>query len=181
MSLSQGNPSTFTIPRSNSGHRRSVLWRALAVCAAVGVGLPALAASAQAAPRTVTGNVVFRIMDYENFGSNERCNREVRLTPRAIEVGSTTRIRVTAACGGEIRVEVTYALQQQEGGFIRVTEGLVNFYEGESSNTNDLDGSSAFGDMFLWPGQSGVRNIHVENWAEGEPDDKADVALTLRN
>jgi hypothetical protein len=72
-------------------------------------------------------------------------------------------------------------LEHQQGGFIRVTEGLVKLYEGASENTGDLDGASAFRDIFLFPGQSDARNIHVQNWMEGEPDDKADVRLTLRN
>ena len=46
-------------------------------------------------------------MDYESVGRNERCRPEVRLTPRAIEVGTFKDIVVRARCGGEIRVEVT--------------------------------------------------------------------------
>ena len=51
--------------------------------------------------------------------------------------------------------------------------GLVEFYEGDSENTRDWDGARAFSDMFLWPGSGFARNIHVQNWSEGEPDDKA--------
>lgn len=159
----------------------SALWRSLAVLTATVIAVPALATTAQATPRAVTGNVVFQIMDYESFGPNERCRRDFRLTPRDIEVGTHKDIVLSGRCGGEIRVEVHYRLEQQQGGFIRVTRGLVMFYEGTSENTNDLDGASAFADIFLFPAQSASRNIHVQNWAEGEPDDKADVGLTLRN
>lgn len=170
--------------KTNGIHRGahgSALWRALVVSTATVLAFPALATTAHAAPRTVTGNAVFQIMDYENFGANERCRSDVRLTPRDVEVGTKRAIKVWATCGGEVRVEVHYALQQQAGGFIRVTEGSVMFYEGDSVKTGDLDGASAFADIFLWPGQSDVRNIHVQNWEEGQPDDKADVGLTLRN
>jgi hypothetical protein len=159
----------------------SVLLRALVVPAATVIAVPALATDAQAQVRTVTGNAVFRIMDYESVGANERCHRDVRLTPRAIAVDTPRTVKVWATCGGEIRVEVHYTLTQQQGGFIRVTGGLVKFYEGASTNTGDLDGSSAFSNIFLFPGQSAARNIHVQNWSEGQPDDKADVTLTLRN
>jgi hypothetical protein len=160
----------------------SALWRALAVLTATVIALPALATTAQAAPlRTVTGNAVFQIMDYESVGRNERCRPEVRLTPRAIEVGTFKDIVVRARCGGEIRVEAHYRLENQQDGFICVKHGLVEFYEGDSENTRDLNGARAFSDMFLWPGQGFARNIHVQNWSEGQPDDKADVTLTLRS
>jgi hypothetical protein len=35
--------------------------------------------------------------------------------------------------------------------------------------------------MILFPLASGSRSVHVQNWNEGQPDDKADVTLTLRN
>jgi hypothetical protein len=160
----------------------SALWRALAVPTATVIAVPALATTAQAAPlRTVTGNAVFQIMDYESVGANERCRRDVRFPPRAIEAGTSKRVTVRARCGGEIRVEVHYLLENQQDNFIRVKEGLVEFYEGASENTGDRDGAKAFSNMFLWPGQSFARNIHVQNWEEGEPDDKADVTLTLRS
>jgi hypothetical protein len=161
----------------------SALWRALAVLTATVIAVPALATTAQAAQvRTVTGNAVFQIMDYEDVGANKRCRRDVRLTPRAIEVGTRRTIGpVSAGCGGEIRVEVHYRLAHQQGGLISVTEGLVLFYEGDSENTGDRDGSRAFSHALLWPGQSTTWNIHVQNWSEMQPDDKADVTLTLRN
>ncbi|GAB92384.1 hypothetical protein [Gordonia rhizosphera] len=167
--------------RTNPSSHGYVPWRVILISSAMLIAIPAQASTAHAAPRTVTGDVVFQIMDYENFGANERCHHDFRLTPRSVEVNQKRIITVRATCGGEIRVEVRYALQQQAGGYIRVTEGSVKFYEGDSVNTNDLDGTSAFANIFLWPGQSAVRNIHVQNWAEGEPDDKADVRLTLRN
>jgi hypothetical protein len=162
----------------------SPLWRALAVLTAAVIAVPLLATTAQAAQvRTASGNAVFQIMDYESIGANERCHRDRQLIPRDIEVGTFRDIVVSARCGGEIRVEIHYRLEQQQGqvGLIRVTRGLVLFYEGDSENTGDLDGSRAFSDTLLWPGQSATWNIHVQNWSEGEPDDKADVRLTLRN
>ncbi|MCX4909132.1 hypothetical protein [Streptomyces sp. NBC_00878] len=62
-----------------------------------------------------------------------------------------------------------------------MTGGLVKFFEGSSTNTGGLDGTSAFSNMFLFPLQTGARNIHVQNWSEGQPDYKADVTLALRN
>jgi hypothetical protein len=159
----------------------SVLWRALVVSAATVMAVPALATDAQAQQRTVTGSLTMRIMDYEAFEENAICNRNRSLIPRVITVGTPKKITVRERCGGEIRVEVHYKLTHQQGGFIRVTEGEVKFFEGDSENTGDLDGTSAFANIFLWPGQSASRSIHVQNWNEGQPNDKADVTLTLRN
>jgi hypothetical protein len=168
----------------HGGAYGSALWRALAVLTVTVIAVPALATTAQAAQvRTVTGNAVFQIMDYENVGANERCRREVRLIPRAIEVGTSQKITLRARCGGEIRVEVHYRLTQQpqQNGLILVTEGLVEFYEGASENTDDRDGAKAFSQTLIRPGQSTTWNIHVQNVSEMQPDDKADVTLTLRN
>ncbi|MET7573049.1 hypothetical protein ABZT04_31840 [Streptomyces sp. NPDC005492] len=163
------------------GSSRSALWRALIIPAAAAIAVPALATDAQAAQRTVTGSVSMRIMDYEDFGPNTVCNRGFSLTPRVVNSGFSNRIRLSSKCGGEVRVEVHYKLNIDPNGVIRVTEGLVKFYEGTSEDTGDLDGASAFANMILFPGASASRNIHVQNWSEGQPDDKADVTLTLRN
>ncbi|WP_225828036.1 hypothetical protein [Streptomyces naphthomycinicus] len=160
---------------------RSAIWRALVIPAAAAIAAPALATDAQAAERTVTGSVSMRIMDYESFGRNTVCNRGFSLTPRAVKSGFSNSITLSSKCGGEIRVEVHYKLDIDPNGVIRVTEGLVKFYEGDSENTSDLDGASAFANIILFPGASASRNIHVQNWSEGQPDDKADVTLTLRN
>ncbi|MET7451886.1 hypothetical protein ABZT03_08325 [Streptomyces sp. NPDC005574] len=163
------------------GSYRSMLWRVLVIPAAAAIAVPALATNAQAAQRTVTGSVSMRIMDYEDFGPNTVCNRSFSLIPRVITSGTSTKIRAWSKCGGEVRVEVHYKLTVDPNGVIRVTEGLVEFYEGTSEDTGDLDGASAFANMILFPGASDSRNIHVQNWSEGQPDDKADVTLTLRN
>ncbi|MEV6201486.1 hypothetical protein AB0M64_16125 [Streptomyces sp. NPDC051771] len=162
---------------------RSALWRALAIPAAAAIAVPALATDAQAThQRTVTGTVSMRIMDWENFGSNTVCNRGFSLTPVALTKGSgSTKVRAWAKCGGEIRIEVHYRLAADPNGVVRVTEGLVELYEGDTENNGDLDGTSAFANLILFPLASGSRNIHVQNWNEGQPDDKADVTLTLRN
>jgi hypothetical protein len=163
------------------GSSRSALWRALVIPAAAAVAVPALATDAQAAERTVTGNVSMRIMDYEDFGPNTVCNRGFSLTPRTVTSGTAKRITLASRCGGEIRVEVHYRLAIDPNGVIRVTEGLVKFFEGASEDTGDLDGAQTFANMILFPGASASRNVHVQNWGEGQPDDKADVTLTLRN
>ncbi len=161
---------------------RSLLRRALVLPAAVVVVVPALATEAQAShQRTVNGSVSMRIMDYENFGPNTVCNRNFSLTPVTVTVGTSKRVAAWSKCGGEIRVEVHYKLTHEPNGVVRVTEGIVKFFEGDSENTGDLDGASAFGNMVLFPGLSLSRNVHVQNWNEGQPDDKADVRLTLRN
>lgn len=159
----------------------SALWRALVIPAAAAIAVPALATNAQAAQRTVTGNISWRIMDYADVGANKVCNRGLSLNPSTVTSGTDKRIRAWAKCGGEIRAEVHYRLSIDPNGVIRVTEGKVELYEGDSENSTDLDGTSAFANMILFPGASGTRSIHVQNWAEGQPNDKADVTLTLRN
>ncbi|MFD3837225.1 hypothetical protein ACFWWC_13305 [Streptomyces sp. NPDC058642] len=162
---------------------RSAVWRALVIPAAAAIAVPALATDAQAAhQKTVTGDVSMRIMDWENVGPNTVCNRGFALNPVTLTKGSgSTKVRAWAKCGGEIRVEVHYRLAADSNGVVRVTEGLVEFYEGDTENNGDLDGASAFAHRILFPGVSTSWNIHVQNWNEGEPDDKADVTLTLRN
>ncbi|MFJ3444194.1 hypothetical protein ACIPM2_23800 [Streptomyces sp. NPDC086081] len=172
---------TMKVKGMRPGSHRSTLRRALVIPVAAAIAVPALATDAQAAERTVTGNVSMRIMDYETVGSNTICNRGFSLTPRVVKSGFSNKIRLASRCGGEIRVEVHYRLNIDPNGVIRVTEGLVKFYEGASENTGDLDGTSAFANMIIFPGASVSRNVHVQNWSEGQPDDKADVTLTLRN
>ncbi|CAL9331423.1 hypothetical protein [Streptomyces sp. enrichment culture] len=160
------------------------LWRALAVPAAAVIAVPVLATDAGASHlRTVTGSVAFRIMDYESVGRNEVCHRNVSLDHRDIEIGvdNTRPITVRARCGGEIRIEVHYDIRHDSGGFIRVTNGLVELYEGTTTRTGDKDGWTEFERMFLYPLQRDSRNIHVQNTEEEQPHDKADVTLTLRN
>ncbi|GLP72070.1 hypothetical protein TUSST3_86880 [Streptomyces sp. TUS-ST3] len=162
---------------------RSTLWRALIIPAAVAIAVPALATDAQAAhQRTVTGNLSMRIMDWENFGPNTVCNRGFSLTPIVLtKGGSSVTNRAWSKCGGEIRVEVHYRIAADPNGVVRVTEGRVELYEGDTENNGDLDGTRALGDAILFPGASATWKPHVQNWNEGEPDDKADVTLTLRN
>jgi hypothetical protein len=161
---------------------RSLLRRALVLPATVVVAVPALATEAQAGhQRTVNGSVAMRIMDHETFGANAVCNRSVDLKPAVVTVGGHVRVKAWAKCGGEIRVEVHYKLTLDPNGVVRVTEGIVKFFEGDSENTGDLDGASAFANMILFPGLSLSRNVHVQNWNEGQPDDTADVRLTVRN
>ena len=59
--------------------------------------------------------------------------------------------------------------------------GLVEFYEGDSENTRDLDGARAFSDMFLWPGKvlPGIYTYRIGR--KGSPTTGADVTLTLRS
>ncbi|MER6675096.1 hypothetical protein [Streptomyces sp. NPDC000983] len=164
------------------GAHRSALRKALVLPVVAALAVPALATSAEANhQRTVGGNAAFRTMDYESVGRNERCNGSLPLSLGPVEVGKPRDFTISAKCGGEIRVEVHFRLTHQQGGFIRVTHGSVELYEGTSASTTDRDGVAAFGNEFLFPGQSTTKNVHVQNWNEGQPDDKADVTLTLRN
>ncbi|MBP2193018.1 hypothetical protein [Nocardia goodfellowii] len=130
----------------------------------------------------MTANAAYRIMDHETWPEkNEVCKGEFKPRTRSIEVGSTQRPSFWIKCGGEIRVEFHYALTQRPDGLIAVTEGLVELYEGATTNTDELGGSSAFEHKLIWPGQSVSWQIHVQNWRDGEPDDKADVTFTVRN
>ncbi|MFF7052171.1 hypothetical protein ACFY94_27850 [Streptomyces griseorubiginosus] len=179
--LMEGNPMKANGVRHNS--YRSALWRALIVSAAGAIAIPALATDAQAThQRTVTGNVSMRIMDWENFGPNTVCNRGFSLTPVVLTKGGRAESNSgSAKCGGEIRVEVHYTVAADPNGVVRVTAGRVDLFEEDTEDNNDLDGRRALGNAILFPGASATWNAHVQNWAEGEPDDKADVTLTLRN
>ncbi|GLW44482.1 hypothetical protein Stsp02_01440 [Streptomyces sp. NBRC 14336] len=161
---------------------RSALWRALIVPAAVAIAVPALATDAQAShQRTVTGRVSMRIMDWENFGPNTVCNRGFSLTTVLTKGGPSVPNSGSAKCGGEIRVEVHYTVAADPNGVVRVTAGRVDLYEEDTEDNRDLDGSRALGNAILFPGAGATWRAHVQNWAEGEPDDKADVTLTVRN
>ncbi|MEU3760071.1 hypothetical protein [Streptomyces albogriseolus] len=163
--------------RGTLGFRR---WRAILIPAAAVMVVPALAVDAQAAPsRTVTSNAAMRIMDYETFGSNPVYNRNSFVTTADIPVGETRDAQHTVKVGGEIRVEVRFTLQHDTGGFIHVINGLVLLFEGASEDTGDLDGVRVIPHLFLWPGQTESTFIHV--YSVEEPDDKADITLTVRN
>ncbi|MCX5610651.1 hypothetical protein OHB39_24235 [Streptomyces sp. NBC_00047] len=161
----------------------SALWRVLIIPTATVIAVPALATPAQAVPtRTVSGNAILRIMDYESVGENEVCPRNIPLDFRDIKLGSHRHVGFSAGrCGGEIRVEIHFTLEHDQVGFIRVTNGLVKFFEGATTSTLDLDGWNTFPNILLLPGVEDFRNIHVQNTAEKQPNDKADVKLTLRN
>ncbi len=156
-------------------------WQMFAIVAAAAIlAVGTQAPRADAATRTVNGNVSFRIMDWENFGSNERCYPSMALTPRRVGVDDLRTVTLTAYCGNEIRVEVRYSLRQLSNGQVQVYRGRVDFFEGDTAYNGDLDGTTYFSTRTLRPGVSTTWNIHVENWQERQPDDRADVTLTLR-
>ncbi len=72
-----------------------------ATAGALSVGLFAPAAEASAlADRTATGTITFDMMDYENFGKNERCRYNLPLSKTGSIGGPARNFRAWAKCGG---------------------------------------------------------------------------------
>ncbi len=165
--------------RSRSATRPLSRWCAAATCVSAVVGLAVTTAPAHAATRTVTGDASFVINDYENFGSDERCNRDVNIN-FTLTSGQTRSRVATARCGGEIRVELHYTVRE-ENGTVYLTKGRVDFFEGDSENTNDLDGTKRLKADNITPGQSMTYSPFVYNRDENEPRDWARVEFTLNN
>jgi hypothetical protein len=113
-----------------------------------------------------------RIMDYENFGENEVLDGGFSPTPAFVRVGPTHRHESTSYVtkwGGEIRVEARYDVTWNADLSVTVACN-VKLYEGESDDTDDLDGEK--GDIVtVFKNQENVpMNIHVRNYAEDDDD-----------
>ncbi|MFI9243980.1 hypothetical protein ACIGXF_15600 [Streptomyces sp. NPDC053086] len=159
----------------------STFWQRLVVPATMLIVAAASGTTAQSASRDVTGNVVFQIMDYETFGKNERCRYDI---PIVNEMNENEPWRYSkywyfGKCGGEVRAEIHYYIRRYRDGLVDV-KGELQLYEGTSADTDDRDGLNVFA-LDVPQGQTGTTSIHVENTDEGQPDDKADVTLTLHN
>ena len=169
----------FRTASTRTATRPIARWCAAATCAAAVVGLVATTAPAHAATRSITGDASFVINDYENFGSDERCNRDVNIN-FTLTSGQTRSRVATARCGGEIRVELRYTVRE-ENGTVYLTKGRVDFFEGDSENTNDLDGTKRLAADNMKPGESLTYRPFVYNRDENEPRDWARVEFTLNN
>jgi hypothetical protein len=160
----------------------SRLWYPLTLPAAVVMAATAPGAAAHSVPQQpwkVTGSVVMNIVDYETFGPNEYCNYVIPLTNEGNTGGAPSNYWYFGKCGGEIRAEIHYQIQRSSSGLLDI-EGKVDFYEGTSVNTDDLDGTRTF-DFQVAPNTSGDKKIKVWNEDEDEPDDRATVTLFLHN
>ncbi|GAB1821496.1 hypothetical protein [Herbidospora sp. RD11066] len=146
----------------------------------LGVFAPAAEASALA-DRTATGNITFDMMDYENFGKNERCRYNLSLNNTGRIGGPARNFKAWAKCGGEIRTEVHYRLQWAASGILTVDNIAVWFFEGDSADTPWLKGKGSIGTFLLWPGQGATRQIRVQNDVDRQPDDRTILTFTLRN
>ncbi|MFZ2241088.1 MAG: hypothetical protein WAV90_16365 [Gordonia amarae] len=121
----------------------------------------------------------YDINDYETFGSDEICTPTTRRVENLDDKHYFHRTS-RARCGGEIRVEVKYTLDQ-ENGTVFLTAGRVNFYEGDTDTTNDLDGTARIKKLTVPPGTTGETSVRVSNTAENEPRDRALVYITVDN
>lgn len=177
--FSRRHLSLLSLANSGTLSRRSTKWCAGATCAAAAIGLVATTAPAQAATRHISGSASFVINDYEDFGSDERCNHDVNID-FTLTTGQTRSRVATARCGGEIRAELRYTVRE-ENGTVYLTKGRVDFFEGDSENTNDLDGTKRLAPDNMAPGESLTYKPFVYNRDENETRDWARVEFTLSN
>ncbi|PKK14474.1 MAG: hypothetical protein BUE48_009525 [Thermomonospora sp. CIF 1] len=127
--------------------------------------------------RRLEGTITVTTNDYETFGSDQRCSHTVRMS---IVVSPSTRgFRTTTTCGGEIRTELLHYYRTDARGVISVW-GTVYFYEGDSVNTNDLDGTTTYS-FQIQPGWRVTRNVHVWNVAENERRDWSTIRFDVAN
>ncbi|WP_066360723.1 hypothetical protein [Herbidospora mongoliensis] len=159
--------------------------RSLGLSAAAGalsLGLFAPAAEASAlAERTATVNITFDMMDYENFGKNERCRSTLPRSKTGGIGGPARSFKAWAKCGGETRTEIYYRLRWAASGILTVDNIVVWFFEGDSADTPWLKGKGSIGTFLLWPGQSATRQIRVQNDVDGQPDDRTILTFTVGN
>ncbi|WP_448316556.1 hypothetical protein [Streptomyces sp. CO7] len=174
------------LPRRLRGGRRALV---LPAAFAAATALVSSASTASAAPDTpwhVVGNVQMRIMDHEDFGKNPVCNYNIPIDHRG-----TGQLPQSfwwfGKCGGEVRAEIHYSLSGQADGSVWVAgPAYVQLYEGASDTTRDLDGQvqwvpySVLGPTIAKGGPPLTKSFHVTNAAEGEPDDKVDLTITMR-
>lgn len=157
------------------------LRRLIAIGAAVVCGLVFPAAPASADTQLASAGVAARIMDYEVFEENHVCNFGRQFKSWSLNDGYSVPVSYRAKCGGEIRVEVYFRIENVAGAYIRVTQGQLIFFEGDSADTNAIAGFGDFPDMVLYPTQTVTRQIHLWNSRDNQPDDKADVTVTISN
>ncbi|WP_344947046.1 hypothetical protein [Sphaerisporangium flaviroseum] len=164
------------IPGIHAG-RRIASAAALLSLAIVGAAPAAGAESANLA-RYISGTLVIETNDYEPgfWADDEHCRQTIRLSR---PVTGTVSYRPNAKCGGEIRTEVFATHKLVSNGNI-LTTGRVDFYEGATSNTNELSHSVAY-QFYLWAGQSTQYKIKVWNFREGQPRDWALVTYNVSN
>ncbi|MFC4585706.1 hypothetical protein [Sphaerisporangium corydalis] len=141
---------------------------------------PAAGATSATASRYISGTLVIETNDYEPgfWADDEHCKTTIRLS-RLVTDARAVSYRPSAKCGGEIRTEVFATHKIAYGGNI-LTTGRVDFYEGASSNTNELSHSVAY-QFYLWAGESTTRSIKVWNLREGERRDWALVTYHVTN
>ncbi|RCG32286.1 hypothetical protein DQ384_07245 [Sphaerisporangium album] len=153
-----------------------------ATAGALSLGLCAPAAEASAlADRTATVNITFDMMDYENFGKNERCRHNLLRSKTGRIGGPATNFKAWATCGGEIRTEIHYRLRWAAPGILTVDNIVIWFFEGDSADTPWLKGKGSIGTFMLWMGQTATRQIRVQNDADGQPDDRTILTFTVSN
>ncbi len=175
MFLHRQDPIVPECPRA----RHTARWWVGAACMASAVGLVATTAPADAVTRTVQVRISYQINDYETIGSDEICTPTTRRVENLDDEHYFHRTS-RARCGGEIRVEVKYTLDQ-ENGTVFLTAGRVNFYEGDTDSTNDLDGTARIRKLTIPAGRAVDTTVNVSNTAENEPRDRARVSITVDN
>ncbi len=118
-----------------------------------------------------------RITDDEFFGSDEHATIINNGTFLLEKISSTKSLFFVGKCGGEVRVELTIKLVQKVDGSIGIQQN-AKLFEGTSTSTNDLDGTSAKTDIVA-PNSTKIINFRVRNTDEG--GDYANLSLTVTN
>ncbi|QHI34935.1 hypothetical protein IMCC3317_02800 [Kordia antarctica] len=118
-----------------------------------------------------------KIVDHENFGSNER--RTVRNSGLfLLDAGKkTNNLFFIGRCGGEVRIELKIKFTQNSNGSVSVKE-YAKLFEGSSTNTSDLDGTASKSAVIA-ANQTKTVSFRVRNTDEG--DDYADITLLITN
>ncbi len=133
--------------------------------------------------RMVSISGTIQLQDYETFGDNEHASGNFNKVtfvgstqPQAIENVPPPKI----CAGGEIWAALDIkATKVNAAGDVSISvDGRL--YEGTSCDTTDLDGN--FSNTFTVPaGTTMTKSFSMSNTEEEEPEDKADITLTIEN
>ena len=130
---------------------------------------------------SISGTI--QVQDYETFGDNEHASGNFTKTlfvgdaqPQAFAEIPSPKV----CAGGEIWPEYKLTVSRvSQAGDVNVTvDGKL--YEGTSCDTTDLDGSTSQ-TFTVQPNQTITHSVHMSNTDEGDPDDFANLTLTVAN
>lgn len=129
----------------------------------------------------ISGNIW--VQDYEDIGPNQHASERFRESVIVDDNQPDQKIFIPppkVCAGREVWPEIEFDVALWDAtGLVRVyIDG--NLYEGTSCNNRDLDGEYGK-NVYVQPGESRTVNFSMENEYEGDPEDRAEINLSINN